>query len=238
MSRGERILNNAQFRYMIIIFSTVIMIIIIYALYQNIKLKYKNASLMQQKYMQDERIAELSIYKKEVNHLISQINAEIHNNDNIAHLVDECKKYTSEFITGEPVVDVLIAYKKRCCAEKAIAIDIEIKQIMPGILSEDEYVGLLGNLIDNGIEAAEKTEHPWIQVKSKNLQGTWLLKVRNSKLPEEQPLDNKMATTKNDKANHGIGTKIINKIVKAHMGEIERIDEGDSFEVVVAISNK
>ena len=42
--------------------------------------------------------------------------------------------------------------------------------------SDAEYVGMLGNLLDNAIEASVKTEHPWIALRSFMAGGQWVLR--------------------------------------------------------------
>ena len=44
-----------------------------------------------------------------------------------------------------------------------------------------------------------------------------------------------MKTTKEDKENHGLGTKIVKRIVKKHKGVVDYKDYGESFEVMTAI---
>lgn len=95
---------------------------------------------------------------------------------------------------------------------------------------------MLGNLLDNAIEASVKTEHPWVALRSFMAGGQWVLRVSNAKPREETPLVRGMETTKEDKNNHGLGTRIIKKIVNQHQGVVDYKDYGDYFEVTTAIS--
>lgn len=108
-------------------------------------------------------------------------------------------------------------------------------QKLPEIsLSDTELVSLFGNLLDNAMEAAERTENPWVKLESSAKGGQWILKVTNSKLAEEKPMERDMATTKG--GGHGLGTKIIAKIVKRHKGVIEYKDLSESFEAMAVFS--
>ena len=44
-----------------------------------------------------------------------------------------------------------------------------------------------------------------------------------------------MATTKNNSRDHGLGSKIVKRIVKKHKGALDYTDYGDYFEVISVI---
>ena len=230
-------MNTAQYRYIAIIGGAILLIALLLFIYINLKIRYKNALLLHQKKLQEERNRELAQYKQEISDLIDAITAEVDDDEKLENLVDRCRRYTNELIFNKPVVDALIAYKKNICENKKISLELNIRQTIPDKLSDEECIGVLGNLIDNAIEAAERVENPWVRISSKIVQGQWLLRVENAKLPTERPLENHLQTTKEDWKNHGIGSKIIDRIVRKYKGEIMRTDDGDRFEVLIAISS-
>ena len=132
-------------------------------------------------------------------------------------------------------MDALLAYKRKICADKNIVFRINAINFPVDLLLDDEYVGIFGNLLDNAIEAAEKTLSPWICLKSFTASGQWILEVTNSKSVNEAPLERNMETIKEDKKNHGLGGKIVKRIVKKYRGVVNYRDYGDSFEVMTAI---
>ena len=98
-------------------------------------------------------------------------------------------------------------------------------------------VRLLGNLLDNAIEAAVKADAGTksIVFESRIVKGQWVLSVANSKSSAERPLENQMQTTKPDAEGHGMGTQIIDKIVKKADGYVKRTDEGEYFKVLITM---
>ena len=230
-------MNTAQYRYIAIIGGAILLIVLLLVIYINLKIRYKNALLKHQKHLQEERNTELIQYKQEISDLINEIMEEVDDDDKLEDLVDQCRKYTNELVFNKPVVDALIAYKKNVCENKKISLELNVKQTIPDKLSDGECIGILGNLIDNAIEAAERVEKPWVRISSKIVQGQWLLRVENAKRSAERPLENHLQTTKEDWMNHGVGSKIINRIVKKYKGEMMRTDKGDSFEVLIAMSS-
>lgn len=137
-------------------------------------------------------------------------------------------------VTGIAEIDRLFYQKDCLCAEKGIACTWRIGDIPADILSRRDLVSLAGNLLDNAIEAAEKSDR-WIRTEARVKRGQWILIVENSKLREETPLASGMETTKEDRVNHGLGTGIIDSIIASADGYVKRRDEEDRFRVFVAI---
>lgn len=138
--------------------------------------------------------------------------------------------FSAKPISGNGIIDALLSYKKACGQREQISIEFDMQKLPPLSLSDTELVSLFGNLLDNAMEAAGKTENPWVKLESFTRGGQWLLKITNSKPAAEKPLESDMATTKG--AGHGLGTKIISKIVKRYKGVIEYKDLGEAFEAM------
>ena len=174
-------------------------------------------------------------YKEEIRKLISEIQEKKERGKNLRELAERCEEYRSKVITGMLEVDVLLSYKEKLCKERDVRISYEIAEIKRPILKEEEYLSLFGNLINNAIEAAERCDNKEISVRARTVKEYWILKVINTKPEKEHPIENGMATTKEDTKNHGIGSKVIDRIAKKNRGKIKRCDYGDTFEVTVLI---
>lgn len=181
--------------------------------------------------LQEERMDDIVNYWQEISLLLKDIRDKLENEKLTAELVSRCSSYTSVFITGVAAVDALIGYKKQICREQGIAFDADLKGLPVADLSDSEYIGVFGNLLDNAIEAAAKTEKPWIKAESAVCGGQWVFKITNSKNVSVSPLADHLMTTKG--SGHGLGTKIVTKILKRHNGVIEYQDNGASFQVMV-----
>ena len=207
-------------------------------LYQNRKVQNKTEGYVKEAMLITGREADMAAYKKEISELLRQVRTAVNEESVFDELTQRCSEFTSAFITGVPVVDALIAYKKNVCTEKGIRFETEIKQVPAQLLDAEDYVGLIGNLLDNAMEAAEKTEEPWVRIHGRTTRGQWILQVSNSKRKEEKPLENRMRTTKANAAEHGLGTGIINRIVKKYDGNVLHRDHDSWFEVTVAVGVK
>lgn len=205
--------------------------------HRGLKMEDKVSLLRMQRDMQAKRILETHQYKENIRCIIADIERDINNPELLENLQNRCQAYVKEFTTGDGVADALIAYKKNICSSKGISFKVNIIEKEEIHLAPEEYVGLLGNLLDNAIEAAEKSEERWIEANISAVKGQWMLRITNSKPETEVPLAKNMRTSKADKANHGIGLRVVDKIVKAHKGIITRKDEGNIFETLVAINN-
>lgn len=94
---------------------------------------------------------------------------------------------------------------------------------------------LLGNLLENAIEAAKQTEQKYLNVYITLKKGILKIKIENSFLPENLVhIKNKngqkiFLTTKSTKESHGIGLKSVKEIVEKHNGIMEITSEDNIF---------
>lgn len=201
--------------------------------YQDWKLGRKQHQYQSQLKLQEDRMEDIVGYWQEISLLLEDIRDQLESEMLTEELVNKCGSYTSVFVTGVAVVDALVGYKKQLCRDQGIDFDADIKGLPAAQLSDSEYIGLFGNLLDNAMEAAAKTKAPWVKAESAVSGGQWVLKITNSKDMSESPLENHLATTKG--SGHGLGTKIVAKILKRHNGIIEYADHGASFQVMVVL---
>lgn len=89
---------------------------------------------------------------------------------------------------------------------------------------------LLGNLLDNAIEACSKLEEPkrWITVNIIYKEHTLILKISNSK--EIKKVDITLSSKRHYKRS-GIGIHSVTSVVEKYNGTIEFLDLGEAFEV-------
>lgn len=115
-----------------------------------------------------------------------------------------------------------------------IKTDVNIKVAKAVHLDYKDAGILLGNILDNAIEACEKIEKEdrWIKIDMFHKKNTLFIKVCNSKIKE---LVNINKSSKRDVYNHGIGVSSIKAIVKQYDGYVEFIDKGEEFEADVSL---
>ena len=135
--------------------------------------------------------------------------------------------------TGNPLVDSLLDNKSRKAASHGITLDIYSSQIVSKLSDKDISV-LLGNLMDNAIEAAaEALQQKQISVQIFNKSDMLFIRIKNSIGKTPLVKDGKLITTKNDKVNHGWGMKSIEAIVEKYGGQMDISYEKDNFEISI-----
>lgn len=198
----------------------------------------RRKELEKQKLMEAEIISEMESHKREIKELVEKIRFQINNPDMAEEYSGKETPSAKVFWTSIPAVDSLLNYKKKTCEKKFIEATLDIGKLPSAVLPESEMIRLIGNVIDNAIEAAEQCESKWIKIQLKVVKGMLVLRVTNSKLKEHSPLANGMQTTKENKKEHGIGRKVIKKIVSRNKGYFKEYDKGDSFEVFITLPIK
>lgn len=143
--------------------------------------------------------------------------------------------------SGNIVIDSLIGYWYVTAQNKRIIFktDICIPMIMP--FKGADLSLILGNLLENAVEAAEKVEeNRYINVKMKFDKNNLLLFVDNSykgKLLKTR--DNRLKSTKPDAENHGVGLASVYRAVAKYHGSVVIEDsEPGKFKIrIVLYSN-
>ncbi len=121
--------------------------------------------------------------------------------------------------TDTDVFNAIINTKLELCKQKGIFPSINVSNDAINFIKKSDIVVLFGNLLDNAIEAAERSKEKII-ILNVQLQREYVsIFVENSY--NEQFSNINMKTTKKGKAKHGFGTKIIRKIVEDNNGMIK-----------------
>lgn len=139
------------------------------------------------------------------------------------------------FDTGNGIADALLTEKQNRAAECGTAILFE-GAIPSTALSPIDLCVMLGNTLDNALEACEKLpaeESKTISVTFRNMGGFLFLSVQNP-LGEKVSIQNgQIATTKENKTLHGFGLYSLRSVVKKYGGEVRLETGGDSFTVEI-----
>jgi sensor histidine kinase regulating citrate/malate metabolism len=133
------------------------------------------------------------------------------------------------FNTGNINADAVLNAKISLAVKKGIKVDY--KAVVPKTLavSDIDLCVVIGNLIDNAVEACEKVapEHQFIRLYIGILQKQLYLSVSNATCETVRKFDEQYISSK--RGNHGHGLKRINKIVDKYGGFINRKNEPGVF---------
>lgn len=140
--------------------------------------------------------------------------------------------------TGNVMVDAILNSKISLAESKNINVDATAKVPEKIRVSDTDICVIIGNLLDNAIEACCKLEDcdkRFIRIYIGLLKQQLYISVSNSVGGEIKKVGKAYLTTKNE--NHGFGLKRIDKIVSCYGGYINRQDETDVFatEIMIAL---
>lgn len=127
--------------------------------------------------------------------------------------------------SGNMEIDSVLNYMLQKAREKLETVTVRV--MLPEKVKHDFDVNvLLGNLLENAIEAAAQTEQKYLKLDITLKRGVLKLRIENSFLPEgleegERQGSRVFLTTKREKGQHGIGLESVRRIVEAHDGTME-----------------
>ncbi|RGI52448.1 ATP-binding protein [Ruminococcus sp. OM04-4AA] len=125
--------------------------------------------------------------------------------------------------SGNIIIDGLVNYKLQSVASENIKVETEI--VVPKQLNIDiaDFVTLLGNLLDNALEALKKVdrEQRILTIKIMFSQERLIGRITNTYCGEIYLKDDKILTSKKEKQKHGYGLSNVEKIIKKYNGYME-----------------
>lgn len=133
------------------------------------------------------------------------------------------------FHTGNINADAILNSKISLAIRKGIQVDYKATVPKELAVSDIDLCVVIGNLIDNAVEACEKVEpqHQFIRLYIGILRRQLYISVSNATGEVVRKLDEEYITTK--RGNHGHGLKRINNIVDKYDGYINRKNEPGVF---------
>lgn len=138
--------------------------------------------------------------------------------DSISDMLQPTKMYCS---TGIVAIDSIINYKLSEAYDKGIIVNSQIT--IPNDINFDskDFVAILGNLLDNAIEAAmEAPNKKYINIKIEYSVGTIFIIIKNSFSGKLNISNGKIKTTKKDSSTpHGMGMESIKTAIQKNKGE-------------------
>lgn len=155
--------------------------------------------------------------------------------------IEKCGQLLDYMHGGNSAVEALILHKKNLCQSGHISFIDNIKSLpAKGAIPEMDTVSVLGNILDNAIEAAtvSKAAAPFVEFSSIIKKNVWIIKVTNSKDPLLSPKKSGMQTTKGDKKSHGLGMNILKATISRYNGSLKTSDLGDTFQITAFLTLK
>lgn len=133
--------------------------------------------------------------------------------------------------TGNNVVDAIISSKAALCESKGIMFSYQIEPLEDIRIDTVDLSSLLSNLLDNAIEAAEKTENGYIKIEIFKYKAYYDICVENSFMGKDSISYSglQLLSTKPDNVMHGYGTQIVEDIARKYDGDSTWNADGEIF---------
>lgn len=94
---------------------------------------------------------------------------------------------------------------------------------------------IIGNLLENAIDAAKDSKEKWMEVSVNFEQGMLFIRIRNSYGNAVQKQGDIYITTKKKTQEHGIGLQNVRKVVDNYKGEMQISDQNNIFDVKIIL---
>ena len=154
--------------------------------------------------------------------------------EEIGKIIQNLDDSGKRIYTSNEVINTIINNKVSQAEKLKITTEVNVKVSKNVGLDYKDAGILLGNILDNAIEACEKVSRKerWLGIDIFYNKNTVFLKVCNSKTNE---LVNINKSNKSDNNIHGIGVSSIKAIVEKYDGYVKFVDKGEEFEVDVIL---
>lgn len=172
----------------------------------------------------DKQNQDLRIYVHDAkNHLaaIRSLNKDPQIDEYLNKITESLTTYSKVSRSGNHSLDVIINRYVTECSIKDVKFTFDTRLKNLEYVEDYDLVTILGNLLDNALESAEKSEKREITL-STDYRNTYdVLIVTNSCDTAPKTSNNKLITTKTDKKLHGIGLKSVAKTLSKYNGDYD-----------------
>ena len=151
--------------------------------------------------------------------------------------IGKTKKKTDEFSkSGNFSIDSMLNYKNMIAKSKGLSLILEEQTPINLPYENSDLCVILGNLLDNAIEAAENSENKEIDVRIVYVKNKLKITVKNYYTGKiKKDTGGNFISTKSDTKNHGIGLQSVTRIVDAYGGVMEVRTDHSVFQVDIII---
>lgn len=185
---------------------------------------------------------DLKIFTHDIKNHLMHISSLSESEEVKNYVNDLCGTVTSfgnKIVSKNKTLDIIINKYSVLCENKNIKLNFDTKTENLLFVEPTDLSTILNNLLDNAVEASEKSQEKFVNVKiSLNEHNTKVLTIINSCDNEPVTSNGKLVTTKENSSGHGLGIKSVKRTLKNYNGDIEWFYDKDKkeFKVIVLFS--
>ncbi len=156
----------------------------------------------------------------------------------LQRIVQEIKVDGVWIQTNNLEIDGIVNYKLTNAERKGIKCTVDAS--IPDELEVDGFAlaGILGNLFDNAVTAAEECENPQIEVRMTYVKQMLNILIRNTYRGSLRMQGRGLLTRKEEKRRHGYGIRSVEKLIKQCGGQMQIQHSEKIFSVFVLLPVK
>ena len=142
--------------------------------------------------------------------------------DYISNLLSGFSSFEIQYKTGNSMLDALLSAKASEARQKDVPLSVSMDCTALPYMKDSDLCTILGNVLDNAIEACVKLPEPserFITLQTQCVANQLLIILRNSFAEPLQQQNGLLATTK-DPASHGIGLKNVKRTLEKYGGTL------------------
>lgn len=166
-------------------------------------------------------------YKK-IAEVLSELQVEIH-------------KEEKDIICSNRFLNALLTDFRNEAVNKDIQTDIFVEAgFKIEFVKEQDLIAILGNLLDNALEAAEKCKGGWVSAAlyMENGGSFAVCRIENTYAGEIRQKGDRMLTTKTQAGRHGIGLQNVKRLIRGYSGFIHQEHEKGIYITTVILPRK
>lgn len=185
---------------------------------------------------------DLKIFTHDIKNHLMHISSLSESEEVKNYVNDLCGTVTSfgnKIVSKNKTLDIIINKYSVLCESKNIKLNFDTKTENLLFVEPTDLSTILNNLLDNAVEASEKSQEKFVNVKiSLNEHNTKVLTIINSCDNEPVTSNGKLVTTKENSSGHGLGIKSVKRTLKNYNGDIEWFYDKNKkeFKVIVLFS--
>ena len=138
----------------------------------------------------------------------------------LSEMSSDLYSYQIRSRSGNKTLDVILDKYISVCEMKNIQFHYDFRLSNLSFVEDHDLVTILGNLLDNAVEAAEKSKEKFITIETDYRNSYVLIFIENSCDFAPITENGHFITTKEETGFHGIGLKSVSKILKKYSGDI------------------